>query len=37
MAIGQLRAHALADAMKVEYDAIYQAGLVLQLDRLDLA
>jgi 5-methyltetrahydropteroyltriglutamate--homocysteine methyltransferase len=28
---------ALADAMKAEYDAIYQAGLVLQLDCPDLA
>jgi 5-methyltetrahydropteroyltriglutamate--homocysteine methyltransferase len=28
---------ALADAMKQEYDAIYQAGLVLQLDCPDLA
>jgi 5-methyltetrahydropteroyltriglutamate--homocysteine methyltransferase len=28
---------ALADAMKTEYDAIYQAGLVLQLDCPDLA
>jgi 5-methyltetrahydropteroyltriglutamate--homocysteine methyltransferase len=28
---------ALADAMKNEYDAIYQAGLVLQLDCPDLA
>ena len=28
---------ALADAMKHEYDAIYQAGLVLQLDCPDLA
>lgn len=28
---------ALADAMKSEYDAIYQAGLVLQLDCPDLA
>jgi 5-methyltetrahydropteroyltriglutamate--homocysteine methyltransferase len=29
--------HALADAMKTEYDAIHQAGLVLQLDCPDLA
>ena len=28
---------ALADAMKTEYDAIYQAGLVVQLDCPDLA
>lgn len=28
---------ALAEAMKAEYDAIYQAGLVLQLDCPDLA
>ena len=28
---------ALADAMKTEYDAIHQAGLVLQLDCPDLA
>jgi 5-methyltetrahydropteroyltriglutamate--homocysteine methyltransferase len=28
---------ALADAMKTEYDAIYQAGLVLQVDCPDLA
>jgi 5-methyltetrahydropteroyltriglutamate--homocysteine methyltransferase len=28
---------ALADAMKTEYDAIYQAGLLLQLDCPDLA
>jgi len=28
---------ALADAMKAEYDAIYEAGLVLQLDCPDLA
>jgi 5-methyltetrahydropteroyltriglutamate--homocysteine methyltransferase len=29
--------HALAEAMKTEYDAIHQAGLVLQLDCPDLA
>jgi 5-methyltetrahydropteroyltriglutamate--homocysteine methyltransferase len=29
--------HALADAMKTEYDAISQAGLILQLDCPDLA
>jgi 5-methyltetrahydropteroyltriglutamate--homocysteine methyltransferase len=29
--------HALADAMKTEYDAIHEAGLVLQLDCPDLA
>jgi 5-methyltetrahydropteroyltriglutamate--homocysteine methyltransferase len=29
--------HALADAMKTEYDAIHRAGLVLQLDCPDLA
>jgi 5-methyltetrahydropteroyltriglutamate--homocysteine methyltransferase len=29
--------HALADAMKTEYDAIHRAGLILQLDCPDLA